>query len=130
MNAGTVDSSTDSRGRVAERTRWRLVASTLRATAWCACVLLASAPASAQGTSAIAGVVRDTSDALLPGVTVDTSCCRCWKLDLESIEHVWQRLVGDSVWREQGLPTSHDGKRPFRQQSGCAGISTFTAVDD
>ena len=84
----------------------------------------------AHRTSAIAGVVRDTSDALLPGVTVDASCCRCWKLDLESIEHVWQRLVGDSVWREQGLPTSHDGKRPFRQQSRCAGISTFTAVDD
>src|SRR6266851_2497086 len=46
---------------------------TLRATAVCACVLFASALASAQGTSAIAGVVRDSSGAVLPGVTVDAS---------------------------------------------------------
>src|SRR5438876_521538 len=45
----------------------------LQATAVCACVLFASALASAQGTSAIAGVVRDTSGAVLPGVTVDAS---------------------------------------------------------
>src|SRR5712691_4687287 len=36
-----------------------------------ACVLLVPARASAQGTSAIAGVVRDTSGAVLPGVTIE-----------------------------------------------------------
>src|SRR6266566_3468281 len=45
----------------------------LRATAVCACVLMASAPANAQGTSAIAGVVRDTSGAVLPGVAVEAT---------------------------------------------------------
>src|SRR5207237_430502 len=38
-----------------------------------ALVLLVSSVASAQGTSAIAGVVRDTSGAVLPGVTVEAS---------------------------------------------------------
>src|SRR4051794_20730877 len=36
-------------------------------------VLLGSGLASAQGTSAIAGVVRDTSGAVLPGVTVEAA---------------------------------------------------------
>src|SRR3954470_6311528 len=36
-------------------------------------VLIASGLANAQGTSAIAGVVRDTSGAVLPGVTVEAS---------------------------------------------------------
>src|ERR1700745_3678778 len=36
-------------------------------------VLLVSGLASAQGTSAIAGVVRDTTGAVLPGVTVEAS---------------------------------------------------------
>src|SRR5262249_39690178 len=43
----------------------RLAALTRRATAVCACVLVASALASAPGTSAIAGVVRDSSGAVL-----------------------------------------------------------------
>jgi hypothetical protein len=37
------------------------------------CVLLVPATASAQGTSAIAGVVRDTSGAVLPGVTIEAA---------------------------------------------------------
>src|SRR5207247_1774964 len=37
------------------------------------CVLFASALATAQGTSAIAGVVRDTSGAVLPGLTIEAS---------------------------------------------------------
>src|SRR5262249_37024197 len=46
---------------------------TPRITAICAGVLFAAASASAQGTSAIAGVVRDTSGAVLPGVTIEAS---------------------------------------------------------
>ena len=38
-----------------------------------ACVLVAPRMASAQGTSGIAGVVRDTSGAVLPGVTIEAS---------------------------------------------------------
>src|SRR5713226_7621232 len=38
-----------------------------------ACVLLVPASVSAQGTSAIAGVVRDTSGAVLPGVTIEAA---------------------------------------------------------
>src|SRR5712692_5333954 len=38
-----------------------------------ACVLLVPATAGAQGTSAIAGVVRDTSGAVLPGVTIEAA---------------------------------------------------------
>src|SRR5262249_44941109 len=39
----------------------------------CVCLLFVTGIARAQGTSAIAGVVRDTSGAVLPGVTVDAS---------------------------------------------------------
>src|ERR1700730_3571071 len=45
----------------------------VRAAAVCALVLLASALASAQGTSGVAGVVKDTSGAVLPGVTVEAA---------------------------------------------------------
>lgn len=38
-----------------------------------ACLLVASRVASAQGTSGIAGVVRDTSGAVLPGVTIEAT---------------------------------------------------------
>jgi len=51
----------------------RLTAVTLQSAAVCASMLFASAYASAQGTSAIAGVVRDSSGAVLPGVTVEAS---------------------------------------------------------
>jgi hypothetical protein len=50
-----------------------LVPQILRAAAVAAGVLLASGVADAQGTSAIAGVVHDTSGAVLPGVTVEAS---------------------------------------------------------
>jgi hypothetical protein len=45
----------------------------VHATAVCACVLFASALASAQGTSAIAGVVHDSSGGVMPGVTIEAS---------------------------------------------------------
>jgi uncharacterized protein (DUF2141 family) len=38
-----------------------------------ACVLLVPSAATAQQTSAIAGIVRDTSGAVLPGVTVEAA---------------------------------------------------------
>src|SRR5262249_39571911 len=73
MSASTLASITVGRGRDTDRMPSRLVALTRRATTICACVLFASASASAQGTSAIAGVVRDTSGAVLPGVTIEAS---------------------------------------------------------
>ena len=73
MRAFRCGTTTNVRRRVMDRARSGLAALTLRATVVCACVLFASALASAQGTSAIAGVVRDTSGAVLPGVTVDAS---------------------------------------------------------
>jgi len=73
MSASTLASATGGRGRVEHRLPSRLVRLTRRATAICACAIFAAASASAQGTSAIAGVVRDSSGAVLPGVTVDAS---------------------------------------------------------
>jgi len=73
MRTSTFESATGGCARVADPMPSRLAALTRRATAVCACVLVASALASAQGTSAIAGVVRDSSCAVLPGVTVDAS---------------------------------------------------------
>ena len=70
MRAFTFGSTTNARGRVLYRTLSGLAALTLRATAVCGCVVFATALASAQGTSGIAGVVRDTSGAVLPGVTI------------------------------------------------------------
>src|SRR5216684_4043844 len=46
---------------------------TLRVIVIAACVLLVSASARAQGTSGIAGVLRDSSGGVLPGVTVEAS---------------------------------------------------------
>ena len=40
---------------------------------WCLLVILSASPAFAQGQTAIAGVVRDTTGAVLPGVTVEAS---------------------------------------------------------
>src|SRR6267142_7109454 len=71
MRAFRCGSTTNLRRRIMYRAVSGLAALTLRATAVCACVLFASALASAQGTSAIAGVVRDTTGAVLPGVTVE-----------------------------------------------------------
>src|SRR6266849_1502177 len=73
MRAFRCGSTTNPRRRIMYRALSGLAALTLRATAVCACVLFASALASAQGTSAIAGVVRDTSGAVLPGVTIEAS---------------------------------------------------------
>jgi hypothetical protein len=73
MRAFGCGSTTNLRQRVMYRALSGLAALTLRATAVCACVLGVSALASAQGTSAIAGVVRDTSGAVLPGVTIEAS---------------------------------------------------------
>ena len=39
----------------------------------CACALFVPATANAQGTSAVAGVVRDSSGAVLPGVTIEAA---------------------------------------------------------
>src|SRR5712692_1762214 len=66
-------SITNALGRVQYRALSSLAALTLRATAACAFVLFASALASAQGTSGIAGSVRDTSGAVLPGVTIEAA---------------------------------------------------------
>ena len=46
---------------------------TLQTALWLAAVVLAAATARAQGTASIAGVARDTSGAVLPGVTVEAS---------------------------------------------------------
>ena len=73
MRAFGFGRSTHARERVVHRVLSGLTALTLRFTAVGACVLVAAAPARAQGTSAIAGVVRDTSGAVLPGVTVEAS---------------------------------------------------------
>ena len=40
---------------------------------WCLLVILSASPAFAQGQTAIAGVVRDATGAVLPGVTVEAS---------------------------------------------------------
>src|SRR5262249_44157116 len=47
--------------------------SLLRLSVACVFIVCAAAPAGAQGTSGIAGVVRDTSGAVLPGVTIEAS---------------------------------------------------------
>ena len=73
MGAFGFGSITHARERVVHRGISRLTTVTLQSIAVCASVLCASAQASAQGTSAIAGVVRDTSGAVLPGVTVEAS---------------------------------------------------------
>src|SRR5438445_5311191 len=73
MRAFRCGSTTNLRRRIMYRAVSGLAALTLRASAVCACVLFASALASAQGTSGIAGVVRDSSGAVLPGVTVEAA---------------------------------------------------------
>jgi hypothetical protein len=73
MKACPLENTTNARRAVVCRAQLRLVWLTLRAAAACACVLFLSALASAQGTSAIAGVVRDSSGGVLPGVTVEAS---------------------------------------------------------
>lgn len=59
--------------RIARSVLSPLAALTVRAATVCACVLVTCVLASAQGTSGIAGVVRDTSGAVLPGVTVEAA---------------------------------------------------------
>jgi hypothetical protein len=49
------------------------VRSGLSRLAWCLLVILSASPALAQGQTAIAGVVRDETGAVLPGVTVEAS---------------------------------------------------------
>lgn len=49
------------------------VRSGLSSLTWCLLVILSASPAFAQGQTAIAGVVRDTTGAVLPGVTVEAS---------------------------------------------------------
>src|ERR1700724_2001026 len=73
MRALIFASTTSPCGRVAYRTLSGLADLAPRVTAVCACVLFASALASAQGTSGVAGVVKDTSGAVLPGVTVEAA---------------------------------------------------------
>jgi hypothetical protein len=73
MRALRFETTSSPCAHVAYRTLLGLADLTLRVTAVCACLLLASASASAQGTSGIAGVVHDSSGAVMPGVTVEAS---------------------------------------------------------
>src|SRR5260221_13443558 len=73
MRVGRSGSTTNARTRAVYRALSGLARLTLGAAAGCACVLFAAESASAQGTSAIAGVVRDSSRGVLPGVTVEAS---------------------------------------------------------
>ena len=50
-----------------------IVRSGLSPLAWCLLLTLSASPAFAQGQTAIAGVVHDTTGAVLPGVTVEAS---------------------------------------------------------
>src|SRR5229473_3505602 len=59
--------------RVICRVSSALAGATLRVIVIAACVLLVSAGARAQGTSGIAGVLRDSSGGVLPGVMVEAS---------------------------------------------------------
>src|SRR3954466_12966468 len=73
MRVSQFGNSTIARGRAPHPAPWRLAAWTFRAAAVCACLLFASSWASAQGTSAIAGIFRDSSGGVLPGVTVEAA---------------------------------------------------------
>src|ERR1700748_3393361 len=73
MRVLRLGSTANAPGRVVHRVLSGLAVLTTEAAVVCVCVLLASTLASAQGTSAIAGVVRDSSGGVLPGVTVEAS---------------------------------------------------------
>ena len=62
--------------------------------AWCLLVILSASPAFAQGqTGSIAGVVRDASGAVLPGVTVEASSPAL----IEKVAHGRHRRSGRST---------------------------------
>src|SRR5437764_12276650 len=71
MIASSLTNSKSALQRGMDRALSTLAGPTLWVTAVGAFVLFVPAMASAQGTSAIAGVVRDSSGAVLPGVTIE-----------------------------------------------------------
>src|SRR3954464_4610938 len=73
MRVSRFGNGTTSQARAPHPALGRLATWTFRAAAVCACLLFASSWASAQGTSAIAGIVRDSSGGVLPGVTVEAA---------------------------------------------------------
>src|SRR5207248_499929 len=73
MIASSLTNSKSALQRGMDRALSTLAGPTLRVTAVGAFVLFVPAMASAQGTSAIAGVVRDSSGAVLPGVTIEAA---------------------------------------------------------
>ncbi|PYQ69966.1 MAG: hypothetical protein DMG01_28295 [Acidobacteria bacterium] len=73
MIASSLTNSTSALQRDADRALSALASLTLWVTAVGAFVLFVPAMVSAQGTSAIAGVVRDSSGAVLPGVTIEAA---------------------------------------------------------
>src|SRR5438132_12259049 len=73
MIASSLTNSTSALQRDADHALSALASLTLWVTAVGAFVLFVPAMVSAQGTSAVAGVVRDSSGAVLPGVTIEAA---------------------------------------------------------